>query len=67
MLWTHYKDMVKWRIHYFSRIRQEDVAHTVLLRDIPGTPQGTVVGRVYDVRITLFYSSADFAVYSTVH
>jgi hypothetical protein len=50
MLWTQYEEALKWRIVYLSWMRKGDAAHTVLVQDIPGTPNGTIIGRLYDVR-----------------
>lgn len=50
LLWTHWQEALKWRIVYLAETRKDDAAHTVLVRDIPGTPSGTPIGRIYDVR-----------------
>jgi hypothetical protein len=46
----HWKLSIRWRILYFARTRKGVDGHTILVQDIPGTLQGTVMGRVYDVR-----------------
>ena len=50
MLWKHWEESLKWRIVYLAETRKDDAAHTLLVRDIPGTPHGTPIGRLYDVR-----------------
>ena len=50
MLWHHWKVSLKWRLIYYARTRKGEAAHTVLITDIPGTPQGTILGRIADVR-----------------
>lgn len=50
LLWKHWQESLKWRILYLAETRKDDAAHTLLVRDIPGTPHGTPIGRLYDVR-----------------
>lgn len=50
MLWQHWIQALKWRVLYFARTRKGEAAHTVLVQDIPGTAQGTIIGRLNDVR-----------------
>jgi hypothetical protein len=45
----HWQDAIKWRILYFARTRKGVDGHTILVQDIPGTAQGTIMGRVFDV------------------
>jgi hypothetical protein len=52
MLSMHYANAVKWRVLYLAWMRKGDAAHTVLVTDIPGTQSGTVVGRIYEVRLS---------------
>jgi hypothetical protein len=49
LLWNHWKQALQWRILYLARSRKGDASHTVLITDIPGTPQGTIFGRIFDV------------------
>lgn len=50
MMWAHWQEALKWRILYLAWKRRGDSAHTILVQDIPGTPHGTIIGRIYDVR-----------------
>ena len=49
MMWAHWQEALKWRILYLAWKRRGDSAHTILVQDIPGTPHGTIIGRIYDV------------------
>eukprot|EP00892_Ulva_mutabilis_P005047 jgi/Ulvmu1/2914/UM147_0012.1 len=48
MMWAHWQEALKWRILYLAWKRKGDSAHTILVQDIPGTPHGTIIGRIYD-------------------
>lgn len=51
LLWSHWRHAVQWRVIYLARSRKGGASHTVLITDIPGTPQGTIFGRIFDVRL----------------
>ena len=53
LLWAHWRQALKWRLIYYARTRKGEANHTVYVTDIPGTPQGTILGRLHDVRSRL--------------
>jgi hypothetical protein len=48
MLWRYNKEAVALRIAFFTSARPGGEAHTVLVRDIPGLPYGTIAARIED-------------------
>ena len=48
MLWRYNKEAVALRIAFFTSARAGGEAHTVLVRDIPGLPYGTLAARIED-------------------
>ena len=48
MLWRYNKEAVALRIAFFTSARSGGEAHTVLVRDVPGLPYGTLAARIED-------------------
>lgn len=51
LLWRYNKEAVALRIAFFTSARLGGVAHTVLVRDIPGLDYGTLPNRVEDTAL----------------
>ena len=51
LLWRYNKEAVALRIAFFTSARAGGVAHTVLVRDIPGLDYGTLPNRIEDTAL----------------
>ena len=51
LLWRYNKEAVALRIAFFTSARPGGVAHTVLVRDIPGLELGTLPNRIEDTAL----------------
>ena len=51
LLWRYNKEAVALRIAFFTSARPGGVAHTVLVRDIPGLEFGTLPARLEDTAL----------------
>ena len=51
LLWRYNKEAVALRIAFFTSARPGGVAHTVLVRDIPGLDFGTLPRRLEDTAL----------------
>ena len=51
LLWRYNKEAVALRIAFFTSARPGKVAHTVLVRDIPGLELGTLPNRIEDTAL----------------
>ena len=48
LLWRYNKEAVALRIAFFTSARPGGATHTVLMRDVPGLPYGTIAARIED-------------------
>ncbi|BDA46964.1 CSC1-like protein At4g02900 [Coccomyxa sp. Obi] len=51
LLWRYNREAVALRIAFFMSAESGGVAHTVLVRDVPGLPYGTVAARIEDTAL----------------
>ncbi|KAK9919147.1 hypothetical protein WJX75_009706 [Coccomyxa subellipsoidea] len=51
LLWRYNREAVALRIAFFMSAEAGGVAHTVLVRDVPGLPYGTVAARIEDTAL----------------
>lgn len=51
LLWRYNREAVALRIAFFMSAESGGVAHTVLVRDVPGLPCGTVAARIEDTAL----------------
>lgn len=47
LLWSAHEEAVSWRVRYLAGSRKGAESHTVLVRDVPGTPYGTINAWIY--------------------